>query len=270
MRTSHRLATSTIRRALLGVVCMSAIACDGMLGLNAITGSGDLTTESYDFTDFVNVDIGHAFEAEITNAETPSVEVTVDDNVVEYLDVKLDGDTLRVRMKGNHSYHNVTMQAAIAMPMLNELKLSGAVKARLGSFDSDEPLKLDLEGASRLDCSDMTSASAVLDLEGASQLDCRDVVTGPVEIMSQGASVITLTGTGGDANVRLEGASQADLSDFPVANADLRLEGASQASVNTDGRLDVRLSGASHVSYSGEPTLGETDMEGASTLDSAG
>ena len=53
---------------------------------------------------------------------------------------------------------------------------------------------------------------------------------------------------------------------FPVHNADVKLSGASQATVNLDGRLDADLSGASHLEYIGEPTMGVMTTSGASTV----
>jgi len=99
------------------------------------------------------------------------------------------------------------------MPALSHFKLSGASNATLGAFSSTEPLKYELEkyeleGASRVDCSVMTSESAVFDLEGASRADCRDVATGETEIALQGASSLggddrTSPSKHGDSGVRL-------------------------------------------------------------------
>jgi hypothetical protein len=249
------------------VVGLSAVACDDLLPGESITGSGDLVLEAYDLADFTKVDVGHAFDTTIARADEFSVAVTVDDNILENVDVRLDGDTLRIGMKGNDSYRNATMDAAVTMPALSHLKLSGASSAELGSFESNEPIKLELEGASRVDCSAMTSESAIFDLEGASRADCRDVTTGETEVALQGASSLSLTGAGGDADVSAKGASRADMSGFPVANAKIKLEGASRASVNTDGVLDVDLAGSSDVRYLGEPTLGEVKMRGDSSLE---
>ena len=252
---------------LLAAVGLSAVACDDLLSGDSITGSGELVTEAYDLADFTKVDVGHAFDARIAHADEFSVAVTVDDNILENVDVRRDGETLRIDMKGNDSYRNVTMDAAITMPALDHLRLSGASTATLGSFDSTEALKLELEGASRVDCSDMTSASAIFDLEGASKADCRDVTTGETEVALQGASSLALTGTGGNADVSAKGASTADRGGVTGANANVTLEGASDATVTTDAVHDVDLAGSSHVRYLGEPTLGDVKMRGDSTLE---
>ena len=90
------------------------------------------------------------------------------------------------------------------------------------------------------------------------------------EVALQGASSLGLTGTGGNADVSGKGASTADLGGFTVANARIKLEGASNASINTDGVLDVDLAGSSDVRYLGEPTLGDVKMRGDSTLERGG
>ena len=51
-----------------------------------------------------------------------------------------------------------------------------------------------------------------------------------------------------------------------VNNADVRLSGATSGTVNLNGRLDADLSGASKLSYLGEPTMGNINTSGASTL----
>jgi len=267
---------STIRRyiapvtatAILAVAGLSVSACDDLRGGDTITGSGQLVTETYDFTDFTDVDISNAFKAKIANADEHSVAVTVDDNIVEDLDVRLDGKTLRIGMKGPDSYRNVTLDAAIAMPALDRLKLSGASEAEAGTFTSTEPLNLELSGASAATCADMTAGTAELDLRGASRLDCTGLETGDVTVRLQGASKLSLAGSGGNADLKAEGASNADLGDFEVDDAKVKLEGASKATIHSSGTLDVDVAGSSDLVYLGKPTLGETKMAGDSTLES--
>ena len=63
-----------------------------------------------------------------------------------------------------------------------------------------------------------------------------------------GGSRVVLTGSADDLVVKGSGGSQLDLETFSVANA------------------DVNLSGGSKVIYIGEPTLGDINLSGDSTL----
>jgi hypothetical protein len=51
-----------------------------------------------------------------------------------------------------------------------------------------------------------------------------------------------------------------------VQKADVEVSGASKAVINTNGTLDVNVTGASTLEYSGSPTLGKVNVTGASTL----
>jgi len=51
-----------------------------------------------------------------------------------------------------------------------------------------------------------------------------------------------------------------------VVNADVSLSGGSRATINLDGRLDADLSGGSNLLYIGDPTMGDINTSGGSTV----
>ncbi|MFC1965289.1 GIN domain-containing protein, partial [Chloroflexota bacterium] len=73
----------------------------------------------------------------------------------------------------------------------------------------------------------------------------------------------------GSANniiANVSGASRFNLGGFIVNNANVTFSGASKGTVNLNGRLDANLSGASKLSYVGEPTMGTIKTSGGSSL----
>ena len=89
---------------------------------------------------------------------------------------------------------------------------------------------------------------------------------GDAIFMLSGASKVELDGSAKDINVNASGASQVKLSRFSVDNAQVLLSGASTGTIYLDGTLDADLSGASKLSYIGEPTMGNVNTSGGSTL----
>jgi hypothetical protein len=213
----------------------------------AITGSGNVVTREEPITGFAQVDVSQGFKVAVSQAENFSVVVRVDDNLLPYLQVVKQGNTLRIGLKPGQIYsiRNATMQAEVTMPELAGLDLSGGSQATVTGFKSTGALSVHLSGASHLQ-GDIQSGDASLNLSGASD--------------------ITLSGSGQDVRIDASGGSQLDLADFPVAGADVSLSGASQATVSPSGRLDVSASGASRVYYLGNPTLGTMDTSGASSV----
>jgi hypothetical protein len=82
-----------------------------------------------------------------------------------------------------------------------------------------------------------------------------------------GGSHATLSGSAQDLKLDASGGGQIDLGDFSVVDADIELSGGARAMVNPSGKLDVDASGGSHVYYVGNPTLGDIDTSGGSSVE---
>jgi hypothetical protein len=226
---------------------------------------GPVVTRPYDFTGFTGIEIGDAFELEVTRADTYSVAITAREGLFDRINVSRQGETLKIDLEDFFFFHfNQSGKAVITMPELRRLELSGAAEADVSGFASNQDSDVQLSGASRLDL-DMTTGEFSAALSGASQLAGQLTATA-TDIDLSGASRVVLVGSGGDIRLDGSGASEADLADFPVIDASIELSGASQVSLDVSGRLDVDLSGASEVNYSGNPTLGDTDISAGSEL----
>jgi len=221
------------------------MACDGGSGTSGtIKGSGNPATQQKDFSDFARIDASSAFSVEIVRSSSYSVSITVDDNLIQYINVSKSGDTLNLSIASG-SYSFTSLKAEITMPELRKLKLSGACHATIEGFSSSQDLVVDLSGASR----------ATGDMEA-----------GDAEFKISEASSVELDGSAVDIVVDASGASHAELGGFQVTNADVRLSGASEGTVKLDGTLDADLSGASHLGYIGNPQMGNINTSDSSTL----
>ena len=231
--------------ALLLVVCLLAGCAVPGLGTVGVVGSGTLETRTFDFADFTEVEAQSAFRVTLTQGDTFSVEVTADDNVWDVLDVRQVGERVILGPEQFTGFTNVTLEATITMPALEELQLSGATTASLNGFASTEPFAAELSGASRVE-GQMEAGATTIGLSGASRA--------------------LLVGSGANLMLDASGASNADLEEFAVDDATVTLSGASKAVVNASGTLNADASGASGLSYVGNPTMGAVETSGASTV----
>lgn len=255
----------TVVAVLMAVFLLSGLFA-GCVG-GVIIGSGNLDTQKMDFSGFTRVNVGHAFEVEVVQSGSYRVSITADDNLFEYIQVSQEGETLKIGLKPILGYVSGTLRAEITMPALNRLDLSGATRGTVEGFSSPGDFDLDLSGASSLDMSDMAAGDIKFDLSGASRVGGDITASGDAQFDLSGASKVELAGSASDIVIEASGASGVELADFRVNNANVRLSGASQATVNLlDGRLDADLSGASKLSYIGEPTMGDISTSGGSTV----
>ena len=211
-----------------------------------LSGSGPAVTKDYDLARFTAVAAGSAFQVEITQSDKYSVSVTVNENLVERLDVGVSGDTLRIYLKpGIGITGNATLKANVTMPELTGLDLSGASNTTLAGFESGKSLQSKVSGASTLR-GDLTCGDARFDASGASKVD--------------------LKGGAQDLNVTASGASTVDLGSFSSKDTVVDASGASRVNVAASGSLDVEASGASTVRYVGEPAKLKVNTSGASSV----
>ena len=103
-------------------------------------------------------------------------------------------------------------------------------------------------------------------LDGASSLQ-GDVEAGDARFDAQGGSEATVSGSGQNVTVTAEGGSTIDLTKFSAVDANASARGDSEVTVNVSGRLDADASGASHVYYLGDPTLGDIDTSSESSVE---
>jgi hypothetical protein len=229
------------------VVAVAAICTVLILRVwpGVLIGSGNLETKDYALTDFTKVEVGSAFEFEIKQSSSFSINVTADDNVIDHVQVTQDGQTLKIGLKRVALLGSVTLRASVTMPELRGLTASGASRGTIFDFSSSEGLDITVSGASGV---------------------TGDITAGNVEFDISGASTIQLKGSANDMDANVSGASHFNLDAFTVNNADVNFSGASSGTVNLNGRLDANLSGASRLWYIGEPTMGDINTSGASTI----
>lgn len=123
-------------------------------------------------------------------------------------------------------YAFMSLRAVVTMPDIEGLELSGGSRASISGFVGLASLDLELSGGSHVDAE----------------------------------------GSAGDLTVDASGGSTLDLEDFPVHDADIGFSGGSSGTISLDGTLDAGLSGGSRLWYVGNPTLGNIDTSGGSSV----
>lgn len=107
----------------------------------------------------------------------------------------------------------------------------------------------------------------IINLSGSSDLD---IVSNSenLEARISGSSDLKINGTGNNAEISCSGASDFSGESFSCKNAIISGSGASGVELNISENLDVKLSGASSLTYYGQPKIGSMDVSRGSDLKS--
>jgi hypothetical protein len=198
----------------------------GLFPFSRVVGSGNLRTQEEALSDFAIVDVGSGFKVNITQADSYSVVITADDNLFDHIQVTKTDDTLSIGLDPGVSYQTSTLKATIAMPDLEELQFSGGVNGNATGFVMSHDFRAELSGG----------------------------------------SILRMDGEANNLMVTCSGGSRLEFSEFVVNNANIGFSGGSQGTINLDGTLDADLSGGSSLLYIGNPTLGDINTSGGSSI----
>jgi hypothetical protein len=235
-----------MKLSLVAVLIVSLIISGLTTGCGVVLkGSGNIETEEYFFDDFDKIVISSAFEFEVSQSNAYSIAVTADDNVIDKVRVTKAGDTLKINLETLPRLGSITLKAVITMPQLHGLDISGAAHGTIYDFNSADDVDIKLSGASKI--------------EG-------NIIAGDVDFNISGASIVRLQGSAKNMVANVSGASHFHLGDFIVNNANVNFSGFSTGTLYASGRLDANLSGASKLSYAGDPAMDTINISGGSTL----
>ena len=228
------------------------------------TGKRNVVTRKMDFTDFTNVEVGSCFQVDIKRTDSHSVTISGNAELFDYVNVAKSGNTLKISIKPLTFFTRPNLQAGIAMPKLNKLRLGGAAICTVSGFSSDDAFDLNISGSSVLHV-DIEAGKTKVEVSGAGRLRGK-MKLADAEFTLSGASRAELSGAANNVVLSAWGASRLDLADFILNDTGINLKGASEASVTVNGKLDMDLSSGSRLYYSGNPTMGKINVSGASTL----
>lgn len=243
-RRTRLLVTIVAAIALSATSCVSGITFGG----DDIDGSGNIETREYSLDSFDEIDISNAFDADVTIAADADqkIEITADDNLFEEIEVELDGDTLKISVRGGSNLKvSTAMKATIVAPSLSAVEVSGATRADVRAGGS---------GLSKLEAS------------GASHIDVIDLETAELKIDVSGASSVSIAGTaGGSIELDVSGASEANLRELPIITADVDISGASNVDLGLAEAVEGSASGASHLRVASDTRI-DVETSGSSSV----
>jgi hypothetical protein len=232
-----------------------------------------MTTEELNFSDFSRIDVQHAIEVEVAQSITYSLSVSVQNIQVKDVNISKEGDKLKIGRRMTPlsilKAPLAKIKVSITMPDLLELTLSGASHGTIRGFSAANDFSLNLNGASHVEMPGMSVGKLEIELSGASGVTGNIKAEENAAFHLAGASKLKLEGSAKDITIDGSGASHAELYNFPIHNANVKLSGASHGAINLDGKLDVKLSGASKLTYVGNPVMGSVDVTGASSFTKA-
>lgn len=232
-----------LTKVLLIVLVVAAVssACIPSIRPRMIKGSGDIIVEEREVSGFDQIAMAGMGRIIITQGEEESLTIETDDNLMEYIETRVRGNTLEIDFAddvflspGDSLQPSAGFVFRISVIDLESISVSGAADIKAEKLKADR-FEINFSGAGDIQVDDLNAERVVVNVSGAGDVD----LTG--RVLSQ--------------EVNLSGLGRYQAFELESQDASVVISGAGGAELWATDTLTVVISGAGDVEYYGDPSL---------------
>ena len=231
---------------------LTFLAFAAILITAATAASAQTVKKDFDLKGFTALELASDFKATVTKSDSYSIQIELSEELVPYLDVRLNRNALIIELRNVPSRLTLlksnVINATIGMPELRGVTLNDASKLTVeDAFDlGNNDFTLSTAGASEVKKMQIHAKNATMSLLGASRIHLDgDFVT--VNITSAGTSRIDMNADADELFVKSSGTAVSEI-DGTFDTIDLELGGTSNVTLKGEAEdLTVTASTAGSV-----------------------
>lgn len=210
---------------------------------SVIVGNGKIAEVTREVSNFQNLSSLGSIDIEIQPADTYSVKITGDDNLIPYVLTDVTNNELRISYKDKINITNSHVRVTVSAPFINVLKTAGSGDIRSSGTISNNKL-MEISSAGSGDVSLTLDAPAI-------------------KVTGAGSGDFTFSGQTRDVDCTLSGSGDFDSRALRSENAKIRISGSSDVKVFASISLSATISGSGNILYWGNPSLSEVKVSGS-------
>ena len=230
-----------MKKSHISILAIASVVAIISLCSFSIKGNGNVVKEDRVVEAYSGLDISSAFNVVIVQGDHYSLTVEADENLLPIIETKVKRGVLYISTKENIRKFE-KMNIYLTFVDIDRMQISGAVDIESRGVINVKELNLDCSGATDVDLS-LEVSTLRLDLSGASDID--------------------LEGRCGMFVIDVSGASDLNAYDMKSNDVHIDASGASNVKVFAVSSIKADVSGASDVSYKGNPSTNDITTSGA-------
>lgn len=237
-----------------------------MANPRTIHGNGKIVTKVIPITAYEEISLVGSPEFDYTQSHAaPYLELTIDENLVPYVVIEIEGRTLNVYPKregrGGASYQLEPTRFHIKSnsEMLKECSIAGSANLRVTS-----PLKVTkLEGSVAGNGGiyfekTLSGRKAEFNVAGSGEIETRDIRIENLECSVAGSGEMTLNGEVARASYSVAGSGELHGFGCKAMNAECSVAGSGTIEVYAVDQLDASVASSGDIRYRGNPNVSKS------------
>lgn len=230
-------------RALVALLALPLIACSVDMGDDkpGVAGSGTGNTRTYQVADFTKVALRGADDVDVRVGSAFSVRAEGDAEVLEYLKIEKDGDTLKIgrRNRSGFDWGGRSAKIFVTMPRIVEGEIAGSGDM---TIDRAEGTKFDGDSA------------------GSGTIAIGTLAVDEAAFDVAGSGGVRAGGTAKSVKIGIAGSGDIDAAGLKAGAADISIAGSGSVKLDVVGNAKVSIMGSGDVDLGAKARCSVTKM----------
>jgi len=249
---------------------------------NRIYGDGNLVTKEIAVDDFDEIEAGNS-PMRITYVQSegePGLTVTVDQNIFDMYEIKVQGDKLRIRPKGEYKHpqrFSITestyqfspteFTVTIHSKSLRRLGAAGNIDFSVNSTLKTEELVLKLAGSCKVHLTDTVWMERLdVDIAGNGTLNAAALFGNELNGEIAGSGRLNLGGNIATASFDIAGSGTVRAFDLEVEDMRCKIAGSGDIEICAKNSIHTNIAGSGRIKYTGNPQEIVKKVAGAGSI----
>lgn len=195
-----------------------------------IPGTGSAGQRSYQVAGFSRVELAGPYEVRVQVGGAPSVRAAGDEEALEHLEIRLDGDRLLIGTQPGSWTSSGHAAVSVTLPSLAAVDLAGSGDIFVGALRAPQ-LRAGLAGSGNIVLERIEGDAAAFEIAGSGN--------------------IRAAGQVAQTSLEVAGSGNADLSGLQAQAASVSVVGSGDAAVRATGTASVSIMGSGDVTVTG-------------------
>ena len=199
-----------------------------------IKGNKNVITATRNVAHFQEIKSSGSFHVILTDDKTGTLEITAEENLMEYIETSVSKDILKINFKKGHNIQ-ARKKITIKVPIesIKSLSLSGS-----GEITSKVAIKND---------------QLTLNTSGSGDIYLKKIKSKEVFARMSGSGNITIAGKTKKLDVKISGSADFQGKNLDSENTSIKISGSGNATVVAQNSLKGKVTGSGDIYYKGEP-----------------
>ena len=199
-----------------------------------ITGSGNMVSNDRTVPNFTSVKVNNGIRLYITSGEALKVNVEADDNIIDDVETKVEGEELVIRFSDDFNFQNTNITVNVVMPLVKRIGASGG-----SSISSKNQLP--------------KTDAMIIKASGGSTINV-DVDARTLDLESSGGATLKISGRSQLVSVEASGGASVNTYELLAETANLKASSGATVKAYASVNVDAGASSGASINYKGNPS----------------